>query len=223
MINPSTLEFLSELRENNYREWIHSQKPRYEAAQTNVLDTAGQMLDGIRQFDPSLGFPDLRKCIYRIARDTRFSVNKEPYKTNMGVVFSPSGTTHSDLSCYYMHVEPGGSFISCGVYMPSADVLKAVRKAIDDDWEEFEAILNDKSFKKAFGDLSREEKVLKRVPAGFAKDSPSADYLKLYHFYVQQPVSDAQLCSERYVAEAVQAFKTTKPLNDFLNRAIRNR
>lgn len=133
-------------------------------------------------FDPSLGFPDLRKCIYRIARDTRFSVNKEPYKTNMGVVFSPSGTTHGDLSCYYMHVEPGGSFISCGVYMPSADVLKAVRKAIDDDWEEFEAILNDKSFKKAFGDLSREEKVLKRVPAGFAKDSPSADYLKLYHF-----------------------------------------
>ena len=97
------------------------------------------------------------------------------------------------------------------------------RKAIDDDWEEFEAILNDKSFKKAFGDLSREEKVLKRVPAGFAKDSPSADYLKLYHFYVQQPVSDAQLCSERYVPEAVQAFKTTKPLNDFLNRAIRNR
>lgn len=223
MINPSTLEFLSELRENNYREWFHSQKPRYEAAKTNVLDTAGQMLDGIRQFDPSLGFPDLRKCIYRIARDTRFSVNKEPYKTNMGVVFSPSGTTHGDLSCYYMHVEPGGSFISCGVYMPSADVLKAVRKAIDDDWEEFEAILNDKSFKKAFGDLSREEKVLKRVPAGFAKDSPSADYLKLYHFYVQQPVSDAQLCSERYMAEAVQAFKTTKPLNDFLNRAIRNR
>ena len=223
MINPSTLEFLSELRENNYREWFHSQKPRYEAAKTNVLDTAGQMLDGIRQFDPSLGFPDLRKCIYRIARDTRFSVNKEPYKTNMGVVFSPSGTTHGDLSCYCMHVEPGGSFISCGVYMPSADVLKAVRKAIDDDWEEFEAILNDKSFKKAFGDLSREEKVLKRVPAGFAKDSPSADYLKLYHFYVQQPVSDAQLCSERYVAEAVQAFKTTKPLNDFLNRAIRNR
>ena len=205
MINPSTLEFLSELRENNYREWFHSQKPRYEAAKTNVLDTAGQMLDGIRQFDPSLGFPDLRKCIYRIARDTRFSVNKEPYKTNMGVVFSPSGTTHGDLSCYYMHV------------------VKAVRKAIDDDWEEFEAILNDKSFKKAFGDLSREEKVLKRVPAGFAKDSPSADYLKLYHFYVQQPVSDAQLCSERYVAEAVQAFKTTKPLNDFLNRAIRNR
>lgn len=90
MINPSTLEFLSELRENNYREWFHSQKPRYEAAKTNVLDTAGQMLDGIRQFDPSLGFPDLRKCIYRIARDTRFSVNKEPYKTNMGVVFSPA-------------------------------------------------------------------------------------------------------------------------------------
>ena len=52
MINPSTLEFLSELRENNYREWFHSQKPRYEAAKTNVLDTAGQMLDGIRQFDP---------------------------------------------------------------------------------------------------------------------------------------------------------------------------
>ena len=46
MINPSTLEFLSELRENNYREWFHSQKPRYEAAKTNVLDTAGQMLDG---------------------------------------------------------------------------------------------------------------------------------------------------------------------------------
>lgn len=222
MIEQSTLEFLSDLRRNNYRDWFHEQRERYETARANVIAVGTQLAGEINRFDPSLGYPDLRKCMFRIARDTRFSANKEPYKTNFGMLFTPDGTTRTRLSAYYMHIEPGNSFISCGVYMADPQALKAVRTAIDDEWEEFSAIVENPKFKKEIGALSREDKVLKRVPAGFDKDSPAAEYLKLCHFYVWVPFPDRIVCGERFVPDAARLFALMKPLNDFLNRAIKN-
>lgn len=223
MIEQSTLDFLKDLRTNNYREWYHAHKPRYEQARNNVLETASEMIGGINRFDPSVGFPDLRKCMFRIARDTRFSADKTPYKTHIGLVFSPDGTTRCRLSVYYLHIEPGGSFVSCGLYMPDKDYLKATREAIDDQWNEFSAIVNDRKFKAAFGDLCREDKVLQRVPAGFDKNSPAAEYLKLTAFYVYTRFTDEEVCSPDFAVKALTAFKLMKPLNEFLNRAISDR
>lgn len=121
MIEKSTLEFLDDLRRNNYKEWFHENRARYDAARVNVLENAGRMVEGINLFDPSLGYPDVSKLIYRINRNLRFSADKTPYKTHFGVVMNADGDRHSPLSCYYMHVEPGGmSVVSCGLYMPEA-------------------------------------------------------------------------------------------------------
>ncbi len=223
MIEQSTFDFLKDLRENNYREWFHAQRPRYDAAKANVLATGEELLAGIARFDTTVGLPDLRKCMFRIARDTRFSHDKSPYKTNMGVLFNPDGTTRSPLSAYYIHIEPGNCFASCGAYMPEKETLRAIREAIDDQWEEFSAILGKPAFKKAFGDLAREDKILQRVPQGFDKESPAAEYLKFCSFYVYISFPDNFVCSPEYVPAVLQAFERTQPLNAFLNRAIRNR
>lgn len=224
MIEKSTLEFLDDLRRNNYKEWFHENRARYDAARVNVLENAARMVEGINLFDPSLGYPDVTKLIYRINRNLRFSADKTPYKTHFGVVMNADGDRHSPLSCYYMHVEPGGmSVVSCGLYMPEAmsGSLNAIRQAIDTDWEEFSAIINDPEFKKNIGDLCREDKVLKRVPRGFRADSPAAEYLKLNHFYAWVHLPDELVTSPDYIPEVLRLFKLMKPLNDFLNRIVR--
>ncbi|MDR1348175.1 MAG: DUF2461 domain-containing protein [Prevotellaceae bacterium] len=222
MIEKSTLQFLSDLSKNNYREWFNSNKDRYESARNNVLDAGRKLYAEISKFDANIIFDDPKRCMFRIYRDTRFTKYKEPYKTNIGMVFSPDGTKKCQLSSYYMHIEPNNSFVSCGVYMPDAEILKAIRLAIYEDFESFSEIVENKIFKKCFGTLCRDEDCLSRIPLGFDKDSPAGDYLKLKHFYVFQSFSNSDVCSADYIKKASEALKLTKPLNDWLNKAILN-
>ena len=117
MIQQATFTFLRKLAKNNNREWFHANKATYDAAKQNVLDVVGQLIGQVNKFDKTLGYPDPKKCFFRIARDTRFSYDKSPYKLNFGAIINSEGTTRSELSGYYLHVEPGNCFVSCGVYM----------------------------------------------------------------------------------------------------------
>jgi uncharacterized protein (TIGR02453 family) len=222
MIEKSTLKFLADLSKNNYREWFSANKSRYEAARDNVLDVSKKLYVEISKFDTGIIFDDPKKLMFRIYRDTRFARYKEPYKTNLGIVFSPDGTKKCELSSYYMHIEPQNCFVSCGVYMPSAEILKSIRLAIDEDFEAFHKIIDNKIFKQQFGSLSNDDDALSRVPTGFDKNSPAAEFLKLKHFYVYKPFSDADVCNSDYVEKAAKALKFTRPLHDWLNKAILN-
>jgi uncharacterized protein (TIGR02453 family) len=187
-----------------------------------VLNTAVKIFDEIQKFDDNIIFDDPKKCMFRIYRDTRFSHNKEPYKTNIGVVFSPDGTKKCSLSSYYVHIEPANSFVSCGIYMPDAKIIKSIRDAIYEDFESFSEIIENKVFKKNFGSLCRDEDALTRVPVGYEKTSPAAEFLKLKHFYVFKSVSDADVCSNNFVLQTADICKLAKPLQYWLNRAILN-
>ena len=222
MIDISTFTFLHDLKENNYREWFHEHRPEYEKARENVVESAGKLLTEINKFDNSLGFPDPKRCIFRIARDTRFSLNKEPYKINFGIALNKGGKTMSRYSCYYVHIEPGKCLLSCGIYMPQPEALKNIREAIDYAPEELISILENPLFKKEFGDLSFEDAPLKRVPLGFDKNSPAAEYLKLKHFYVSKPVKDEFLQHKDFEKRAAALFEITYPLNNHLNNIIEN-
>jgi uncharacterized protein (TIGR02453 family) len=221
MILKSTLDFLKQLSENNYREWFHEHKAEYEAAKQNVLEVTAAMLVEINKFDKSIALTEPKKCLFRIARDTRFANDKSPYKTNFGVIMNAAGSTRSELSGYYMHIEQGNCFVSCGVYMPSPPVLKAIRTAIEEDWSVFSSIINKKAFKEAFGALFRDEDALSRVPQGFDKDSPAAEFLKLKHFYVHRPITNKEICSKDYVSIAAHYYKLMQPLNSFLHGAVK--
>ena len=220
MILKSTLDFLKQLSVNNYREWFHAHKAEYEAAKQNVLEVTAAMLVEINKFDKSIALADPKKCIFRIARDTRFAADKSPYKTNFGVIMNAEGSTHCELPGYYLHIEPGSCFVSCGIYMPTPQVLKVIRTAIEDDWSAFSAIINKKAFKEAFGTLCRDEDALSRVPQGFNKDSPAAEFLKLKHFYVHRPMTNKEVCSKDYIPTAVHYYKLMQPLNSFLHDAL---
>lgn len=221
MIHKTTLQFLRALSQHNDREWFHAHRSEYDAARQNVLETGHLLLEEINTFDP-IGFYDLRKTMFRIARDTRFAADKSPYKTNFGLLFNREGTTRSNLSGYYLHIEPAHCFLSCGLYMPLPEELKAVRSAIEYDFERFKKIVDCPAFKQAFGDLCRNSDTLSRVPNGFDKHSPAAEYVKLKHFYVMTPLSEKKLLAASFVREAAESFRLMAPLNAFLNEAIRN-
>ena len=223
MIAKSTFEFLSELRDNNYREWFNANKARYEAARDDAIAFAEQLREEIHAFDPeiALDYP-VKRSMFRIYRDTRFSRNKDPYKTHFGIVLNDNGSVKNPLASYYTNIGPGDSYVASGCYCPDPQLLKLLRDAFDLDWELFEEeVLGDKMFMKYIGGLSREERMLKRVPNGYPKDSSAAEYLKLTSFYGYANIDDRTMLGPDGIKKALTLCHALRPLKEFLNRAIR--
>ena len=209
----STLQFLRNLEKNNNREWFNENKTLYQEAQQDVISFVEKLMEEMADFDEEIGKLEAKKSVFRIYRDTRFSKDKTPYKTNFGAGLGMG--KGNKISGYYLHIEPGKSFLAGGVYKPEPSVLKTIRQEISAFGDEFKAILEQDEFRNYFRGLSVEDK-LKKVPQGFEKDDKMAEYLKLKHFIVTHPVSDEQLLSENAVKEFTKIFKAMKPLNDFL-------
>lgn len=215
MIQKDTLEFLKALKDNNYREWFNENKPWYERSRADFEKLVAQVIQAIATFDPEIGLLEPKKCIFRIYRDTRFSPDKTPYKTHFGAVFRQRNLDKS--SGYYLHLDPEDCFISCGHYMLMPDQLKKVRRGIYNDFELFQEILNEKKFKKEIGDLYRDDDVLQRVPNGFDKNHPAAEYLKLKHFYAVKQIPVEKMMSDEIVPYVKSMYKLMQPLSEFLN------
>lgn len=212
-MNASTLQFLRNLQKNNNRDWFNDNKTFYQEAQQDVISFVEKLIEEIAAFDEEIGKLDAKKSLFRIYRDTRFSKDKSPYKTNFGASLGMGKGGH--VSGYYLHIEPGKSFLAGGVYMPESSVLKKVRQEISAFGEEFKLILENDDFRNYFRGLSVEDK-LKKVPQGFENDDKMAEFLKLKHFVVTHPVSDEQLLADDATIEFAKIYKAMKPLNDFL-------
>ena len=218
MFSKNSYKFLEVLKENNNREWFAENKQWYEQSKTDFESLVAQVIQALSSFKPKMKYLEPKKCIFRIYRDTRFSMDKTPYKTHFGAVFTPPGLGKS--SGYYLHLDPAESFLTCGHYMLPPDQLKAVRKGIYDDYETLRSILDNKQFKETIGDFYRDDDMLQRVPNGFDKEHPAAEYIKLKHFYVQKNFTEKELFSEDFIEFAAGIYKMMKPLNDFLNELI---
>ncbi len=217
VINPETLTFLSALEINNNREWFNENKPLYLKAKTNVEDVVNEIILKISEFDKSIERLEAKNCIFRIYKDTRFSKDKTPYKTNIGASLVEKGPKTLNHAGYYIHLEPGKSFLAGGVYMTEPKNLKAIREKISSEGEDFLKILNKKSFR---DQLELRGDRLVKVPQGFDKENPMGDYLKFKQFTVFHPLSNADVLDDNFVKNTVKVFKEMYPFNRFLNEAI---
>jgi len=212
------LKFLAELKKNNNRDWFLSQKARYEDYKKDYHALIAKFLDVLKPGDPALERLEVKNCTFRINRDIRFSKDKSPYKTHMGLWFN-TNSGHANGPGYYVHLEKGKSFIAGGFYQPTAEELKKFRKEIAFFHDELEAVITSKDFKSVFGDLNRED-ALKTAPKGFEKDHPAIEFLKMKSFTASAPLSDKDLSDKDFVEKTAEKMLTLKPLNDFLNRAL---
>lgn len=213
-IQPETLTFLKKLTNNNNREWFNENKSLYTESQENVISFLEDLIREMSGFDENLAKIDPKKAIFRIYRDTRFSKDKVPYKTNFGASLGMG--KGSQKGGYYLHIEPGKSFLAGGIYMPESSVLKEVRKEVSLYGDDFLKILNHKDFKKHFPELDQDDK-LKKVPQGFEKEDPMAEYLKLKNFIVLYHLKDEEILDKKAVQNLTKIFSLMKPFNDFLN------
>ncbi len=211
------LQFLSELKENNNKEWFDQNRDRYEANRKKVLFLTELVIHEINKFDPEIGLQNPKDCVFRIFRDVRFGADKTPYKTNMGS-FIAKGGRKSISAGYYIHIEPGSSFVGGGSYCPPADALKAFRTEIFDHPEEFRGLINQNSFMKTYPDMYDDR--LKTAPKGFPKDFPEIDLLKYKSFAFTSKIDDSVVTGDLYLEKIVSSMKELYPVTRFLNAAL---
>lgn len=216
-INKSTLQFLTDLKDHNDRDWFLRNRTRYDQAKLNYEAFIQAAIDDISGFDPILKGLEAKTCIYRIYRDIRFSNDKTIYKTHLGAFIVRGGRKFGDrFAGYYIHIEPGNnSMIAGGAYIPPAPWLNAIREKIDEQGENLVKIIRQKDFVSTFGELEGEK--LKSAPKGYPKDHPYIGLLKMKSFLVVKMIPDKEVISENCYNTMINASRIMKPLNDFLN------
>jgi len=217
MIKPKTLSFLTELAENNNREWFAENKYLYEEAKADLFPFVAKLIKELAAIDPQFSADtEPKKALMRIYRDVRFSKNKDPYKKNYGIAFDVKGYG-PNTAAYYLHLQPGNCFFGVGFWQPESSVLKMIREEIDYNTSEFLDVINSKEFKSIFK-LSQEDK-LKKAPKGYEITHPEIELLKLKSFIAIYSIPDAEFFKPTIVDKLITAFKTIQPFVLFLRKA----
>lgn len=213
------ISFLTDLKDNNNREWFINHKPRYDKVKGQFVDIVEQILVSLKSFEPQMEDLKAQQCIFRINRDIRFSADKSPYKSNFGAFFSIEGKNTSKAG-YYIQIAPDESFVGGGMYMPNADLLKKIRQEIDYNFDDFQNIIESKSFKDWYPQIYDQDK-LSRPPKGYDAENPAIAFLKLKHHIYSHDLAPSELKDpEKLVKTTVAAFRALKPYNDFLNQCF---
>jgi uncharacterized protein (TIGR02453 family) len=214
---PKSLSFLRSLKRNNDREWFRARKDQYDehlkAPMTAVIE---QLAKDFKSFAPELVATP--RCIYRIYRDTRFSDDKTPLKTNIAASFPWRGLHRHQGAGLYIEVAPQWVWVGGGMYAPETSQLAAVRDHIAANHQHLRAIVESPGFKKSIGSL--EGSKLVRVPRGYAKDHPAAEYLRHRQFLAGREFPPEFACDPKFYSGILGVYRQVAPLIRFLNEGI---
>ena len=213
------LNYLTNLNENNNREWYHAHKGEYKEANAQFEALVQELIFQIGKFDSSILHREAKELTFKLVRDTRFSHDKSPYNPAFRAHIGPKGKLPVPVG-YYLMIKPGGqSFLGGGLFADMfKDATSMIRDYIAANGGEWEKILHAPDFQK---DFTVQGTALKNVPVGYDREHPQAEFLKLKSWYLDYSVMDDVVADgDLFLAEAVRLFQAMKPFNDFLNRAL---
>ena len=222
---PELFSFLTELRANNDRDWFAANKHRYEE---HLLEPA---LAFIEAFAPELEkiSPHFRAdsrpsggSLFRIYRDTRFSKDKSPYKTNIAFHFRHESAKDVHAPGYYLHLGtsdlgPGEAFAGGGIWRPDTQAATRIREAIVADPERWRRVTRGGAFAKR---LELGGDALKRVPSWVDPEHPYAEDLKRKDFFGWARLSQDDVVKPGFVDEYARVCRAAAPLMQFLCDAL---
>ncbi|MFN2447930.1 MAG: DUF2461 domain-containing protein [Vicinamibacterales bacterium] len=212
-----TLSFLRALSRNNDRAWFHARRDEYEKhVRGPMLVVVGQVSEAFASFAPEM-VADPKISLFRPWRDTRFSENKAPLKTNVAAVFPHRGLGRMNGAALYFEVAPKAVWIGGGLYAPDTSQLQAVREHVGRHHRQLEALAASPAFKK-IGGLKGEQ--MARVPRGVAKDHPAAAYLRYRQFLGFREEAAEFATRPDFCQHLIATFKALMPLCQFLNEPI---
>jgi len=215
-----TMKFLNDLASNNNREWFAENKQRYERC---VVDPAFDFISavGTELLKISPHFEAIPKkqggSLMRVYRDTRFSKDKTPYKTNIGIQFRHEAGKDVHAPGYYMHIEPGNVFVGVGMWHPESGALRAIRDRIVARPDEWKKVVAGRAFASLY---ERQGESLKRPPRGFPNDSIHMDDLKRkHHIAVMNPAVE-EIADAGFPKHLAKDLKKATPFMAFLCKAV---
>jgi uncharacterized protein (TIGR02453 family) len=215
---PEALKFMRALKRNNDREWFQPRKHAFETHVRNpMLELIAELNRDLMKFAPDY-VTDPSKAIFRIYRDTRFSNDKTPYKTHVAAVFSHRAMPRNLGAGYYFQFSTEGLGMGGGIYMPRADILAGIRKAIDADPGSFRRAIRKIESKKIAGEWEMHQ--LTRVPKGYVADHPAADLLKGRSLFFYSKLPAETIFSPEVGKEIATRFRAVAPLVQILDKAI---
>ena len=213
-----TLAFLRALKRNNDREWFRARKGQYEQhVRGPMVVLLEQLARDFRSFAPDL-VSEPRVCLFRIYRDTRFSTNKQPLKTNVAAHFPSRKFRKGEGAGLYVEIAPQWVWMGGGIYMPEPAELYAIRARVAADHRRLHRAVTSREFASVIGEMSGDR--LTRVPRGYPKDHPAANYLRHKQFLGFREYPAEFALSPRFYPELLKVFKALTPLVTFLNEAI---
>ena len=212
--------FLKELEASNDRKWFDQNKPRYiEQVRTPILAFISDFGPRLRKISEHIT-ADPRPSggsMFRIYRDTRFSKDKSPYKTYASAQFRHEAYKDAYAPCFYLHLQPGGSFAGAGLWHPDADSTRMIRQSIVDHSAEWKRITNARAWR-ALCELQGDS--LRRPPRGFDAGHECIEDLKRKDFIAVTPFKDAAVCSADFMTTFVKFCRANNKWMQFLTRAV---
>jgi len=214
LFTPKTFSFLRQLKRHNDREWFDRNKARYqqfivEPALCFITGFASQ-LDKISSYFVADARPT-RGSLFRIYRDTRFSSDKRPFKTHVGIHFSHVNGKDAQAPGFYLHLEPDHCFAAVGIWHPDNRTLTKLRTAIvaqPDRWAKVRKTLNLEGDK------------LSRPPRGFDANHPFIEDLKMKDFVASAALAEKQICGKAFTRDFATACRKMSPLVEFTTRGL---
>ncbi len=215
MFTEDYFEFFIGLTLNNSKAWFDDNRTVYEkVVRPQFVSFSEQLQAKLALINPKFAQCDIRKSIFRVNRDIRFSKDKTPYKTNMSVIFSPYGSKNMKAGGLYVEIGPENCAFYSGHYLPEKDELTFIRTQIAANPQLFEEIINEKSFKKFFDHIRGEE--AKRIPAPFMVMSKDVPHLLKKQFYIMHAFEPERALGSDFLDFAIDAYKAALPYNTFI-------
>ena len=223
------LAFLTELTANNNRSWFLEHKKEYSECRVDFEAGIAEAIARISEFDPEIAHLQVKDCVYRFNRDTRFSPDKSPYKNHLGAYICARGKK-ALRGGYYLHLEPGNCLVAVGGYWLPTNILTSCRNEIMSNIEEWRRRVENASFIKLFGRPGEGKwenstkgfglGLLKTAPSGFPRDYEFIQYLRMKDYCSWTRVSDTFFEGDCWLDEIVKTFQVAKPMMDFINAVV---
>jgi uncharacterized protein (TIGR02453 family) len=211
---PEALTFLRALARHNDREWFRARKDQYEdAVRGPMVAVVGQLDRDFRAFAPDL-VASPRVSLYRVYRDTRFSEDKSPLKTHIAAHFPHRALPRNESPGLYVEVNPKTVLVAAGLYAPTSPQLQAVRAHLSRNLARFRSIVEAPGFRRITGGLQGDR--LQRLPRGFSKEDPAADYLRYRQFLVWREFPSRLATTPPFYSTLLTVFRHAAPLVGFL-------
>ena len=214
MIQEVTFEFLRKLEANNNREWFLENKNEYEISKANFVGFCSEVLDKLKEIEPSFGNTQIKDCIFRINRDIRFAKDKRPYKNNLSAGFGAGGRNSGKID-YYFQLQNGETLLGAGMWQPTTTNLAKFRQELDYNPEILKSIIKSKEFMESFPLISGEK--LKRPPKGYDENHPEIELLKYKELFFIKKFSNQEVKANNFSEILFDNMKIIKPYIDYLN------